>query len=397
MEVGRPEWATGTLDGGLLLVRFDPTGAIPAGTIEAEFAYINTVPTPSITTRASDAADGDKFLAHHAQDQTSGTMSSTTPATIVDVVSYEGLVPGTAYIARGELVIRDDACDSPCPTPPATGETAFVPDTADGSVEVRIEVPDDMARGLAGGVVAVVFERIVVSTSGRVVAEHADLDDLDQAVYFPALTSNLQLDTSAPRSGLDGREGESGDAIVDVVRYAGLASGERYRMEMTLHERLADGTCVPTAVRASVEFAPTEAAGMVEVRGAELPGPGVFVAFEHLLTIDSPTGDSLIAAHDDCDDLAQTLRVAPPAVDAPTTSTAPTSTPPPTIPPPSTPPTTTAAPTTTTLPTPIVTPPGPGSLPRTGGDGARDITIAAFAMLMIGAGLLLLARTARRA
>ena len=177
-----------------------------------------------------------------------------------------------------------------------------MPDTADGSVEVRIELPDDVARD---GVVAVVFERIVVAASGRVVAEHTDPDDLDQTVYFPALTSSLQLDAGAPTPGAAAKVG---DPIVDVVHYSGLAIGERYRMEMTLHERLADGTCVPTDVRASVEFEPTEAAGTVEVRGAELPRHGVFVAFEHLLI-----GDVLIAAHDDCDDAAQTLRVAAPA------------------------------------------------------------------------------------
>ena len=62
VEVGRPEWATGLLDGGPIDVRFDPTGDAPPDTIEAEFVYTNTVPTPSITTRATDAADGDKFI-----------------------------------------------------------------------------------------------------------------------------------------------------------------------------------------------------------------------------------------------------------------------------------------------------------------------------------------------
>ncbi len=63
-EVGRPEWATGLLDHGPLDVRFDPTGPVPPDTIEAEFVYTNNVPTASITTRASDAADGDKFIDH---------------------------------------------------------------------------------------------------------------------------------------------------------------------------------------------------------------------------------------------------------------------------------------------------------------------------------------------
>ena len=388
VETARPEWAAGLLDGGALDVRFDPTGAAPPNTIGAEFVYTNVVPKPSITTRASDAADGDKFL--HLQVPGTGTRPDTTtgtrPVAIVDTVSYRGLVPGTAYIARGELVVRDDVCEVPCPT--ATGETAFVPHSPDGSVEVRLELSDVLADATTRGAVAVVFERIVVAAGGRVVAEHTDPDDLDQTVYFPALTSNLQLADGARSPG----------PIVDVVHYAGLASGETYRMEMTLHERLADGTCVPTEVRASVEFEPTQASGTVQVRGAELPGPGVFVAFEHLLI-----GNVLVATHDDCDDVAQTLRFVPPSTTTTTTSTTTVSEPPtsPTTAPPPAATTSTAttasiatttASTTTILPAPIIAPPRPTSLPRTGSNGARDVGAVAIAMSMIGAGLLVVAR-----
>ena len=87
---------------------------------DAEFVYTytNIVPTPSISTRASDAADGDKFIDRGARDQATGetsdmattatTASTSTTAAIIDTVSYRGLVPGTVYIARGELVIRDE-------------------------------------------------------------------------------------------------------------------------------------------------------------------------------------------------------------------------------------------------------------------------------------------------
>ncbi len=67
VEVGRPDWAIGLLDGGPIDIRFDPVGETPPDRIEAEFLYTNAVPTPSITTRASDAADGDKFLDRDAR------------------------------------------------------------------------------------------------------------------------------------------------------------------------------------------------------------------------------------------------------------------------------------------------------------------------------------------
>ena len=41
VEVGRPEWATGLLDGGPIDARFDPTGGAPPDTVEAEFVYTN--------------------------------------------------------------------------------------------------------------------------------------------------------------------------------------------------------------------------------------------------------------------------------------------------------------------------------------------------------------------
>ncbi len=93
VEVGRPDWATGLLDGGPIDVRFDPTGAAPPDTVEAEFVYTNIVPTPSITTRASDAADGDKFI--RAQDRGARRRSSTLPAT---GASYQA--PRTSPVAN---------------------------------------------------------------------------------------------------------------------------------------------------------------------------------------------------------------------------------------------------------------------------------------------------------
>ncbi len=397
VEVGRPRWAVGLADGGPVDVRFDPDAAVSPGAIEAEFVYTNRVPTPSITTRASDAADGDRYVDVDLPSPPS--TSDPTPAAVIDTVMYRDLVPGTAYVARAELVVVGDGCNPTCATS-ATGATAFVPETTDGSIEVRIEISHDTASlaGLADGAVAVVFERIVVAASDRVVVEHIDEGDLDQTVYFPTLTTHLRRDGLDPL-GVDGRSATVGDPVVDVVRYAGLLSGESYRIEMTLHERLAGGRCVPTGLGSSAEFEPTHAAGTIEVGGVRLPRAGVFVAFERLFA-----DGVVVASHDDCNDPNQTLAASPPpaietttSTPAPTTTTAviDTTTAPTTAPTSSTP-ATTATTTATTTPA-IAPPPGPTALPRTGSDGVRDLAVAAVAMLMIGAGLILFTRSTRRA
>ena len=58
-EVGRPASATGLIDAGPIAFRFDPVSEASPDTIQAEVVYTNLVPTPTITTYASDAADGD--------------------------------------------------------------------------------------------------------------------------------------------------------------------------------------------------------------------------------------------------------------------------------------------------------------------------------------------------
>ncbi len=311
VEVGRPSWATGLTDGGPVTFRFDPL-AQPG---PLEITYRNLVPPPTITTTARDASDGDTYL----------TISDRGPGGIIDTITYTGLVPGTRYVARGTLMAKNARCDEWCPTPFVTSR-GFVADGANGTVDVRFEIPAHTTE--LRGATVVVFERIAVEASGRVVAEHADPNDLAQTVHVPTMTSVLRRADAA--DGADPTAVATGDEVVDVVDYAGLAVGTRYRMELTLHERRPDGTCVPVegtdpgtdrgtvdgaedraaqealrnsgitdrpTARSSVEFVTTAAAGSVDVGPVTIPGPGTFVAFERLLL-----DGRVIASHEDCND-----------------------------------------------------------------------------------------------
>jgi hypothetical protein len=415
-EVGHPAWAIGLVDTGPVAFRFDPLGEVSPDTIQAEVVYTNVVPAASITTHASDADDGDKYLSLHGDD-TASTVSTDVAAgtgaaatgravTVVDRVTYSGLVPGTPYVARGELLVDDGSCEGWCPAAAATGDTAFVPDDPDGSIDVRIELPAGAIGGaVPSGATGVVVQRLVLAASGRVVADHTDLTDPAQTVWFPAIGTSLQRDDgSDPPAGFVAREVAAGDEIVDVVDYAGLAAGESYRLEMTLHRRFDDGTCRPTDVTATADVRPGTHRGRVEVRGARIPGPGRFVAFERLLL-----GDRPIVSHEDCDDEAQTLWVPAPRIEPPETpattppaTTPPTSTPSATTGPPATAPVTTT-PVTTTPATSAATPPAPPSstevspprpsLPRTGGSGSLSTAGGALGLVLVGAGISLIVRS----
>jgi len=103
-------------------------------------------------------------------------------ATIVDTISYTALVPGTEYTVAGEFMVAGSAVA--VPEMIGTGIVAsstFVPIAPDGTVDVVFTVPGDSP--LLGHVV-VVYQYLSVAASGRIVAEHADPDAIEQTIRF---------------------------------------------------------------------------------------------------------------------------------------------------------------------------------------------------------------------
>jgi LPXTG-motif cell wall-anchored protein len=375
-EVAAPQWAAGLVDGGPVEFDVDPDGSDTV----LEVRYTNTEPSASITTAARDQADGDQMI-----DLTQGD------ATIIDSVAYHGLVPGTEYVAIGELMrlsaepfeaggdSDDHGGDAPQTGPTATGivgSTAFVAAGPTGSIDVRFVVPGDSP--LVGDVV-VAYQRIEVQSSGRTVATHHDPASIEQTIWIPFVSTTLLADDTddAPSTAV-----EPGDPLVDLVTVFGLRPDRRYRTDMTLYERLGDGTCVATDRTASAEF-DVSAAGptSLAVRGISAPNPGVFVAFQVVSVLDDD-GERVVATHADCDSISQRVHVVDPPVESTTTTTTtPTTT--------STPTTTiTASPTTTIRQMVPTTAPVPARqttpLPRTGSDTSRTLAVAGLAVLLVG-------------
>ena len=163
-ETGRPPWADGTIDPGPITVPFDP---VTAGAPVVEFSYTNRVPVATIDTEATDVADDDHVV------ELDGKADST--FTIVDRVSYCGLVPGTGYSLVG--VLRPNAVDASA----VDGTTTFVPDAPCGTESVTFDVRGD--SGLRGQI-AVVTETLTLASTGRVIAQHDDPLDVDQTIHF---------------------------------------------------------------------------------------------------------------------------------------------------------------------------------------------------------------------
>lgn len=144
-----------------------------------------------------------------ATDEKTGTHEGSTQDTtgIVDVVAYEGLVPGSDYELKGTLVDAEGGepiCDSNGEAITATQQ--FIPTQADGSIAMPFETDGSVFVGRK----VVVFESLC--RGGQEVATHKDLSAASQMVSY-------RHDEPLAEEGRSGRSGTpgTGDATAQTV------------------------------------------------------------------------------------------------------------------------------------------------------------------------------------
>lgn len=232
--------------------------------------------------------------------------------TVVDIVTYTGLIPGREYTVKGELM--DKSTEKPLVVngEEVRSEITFVPQESDGTVEMRFTFDASALQGTE----VVVFERLY--RNGKEVAAHADIHDEGQTVEF----GGIALKTSA--TGSDGAKkiGLSEKAsIVDVVSYTNLTVGREYTVHGILMDKATGRPIVIDGkeVRGSTLFTPTESDGTVEVLytfDSNAVEGKTLVVYEYL-EYDGET----IASHEDINDIAQSVgvKVPPQPGDSPAT------------------------------------------------------------------------------
>ena len=123
---------------------------------------------PEIGTQAKDGEDGDQEAKADKE------------VTIVDTVSYKNLTPGLTYQVSGILMDKTTGAELLINGEAVTGQTEFVPESAEGTVDVTFT---SNGEGLAGKEV-VVFEKLYLMLDGKAipVTSHEDLSDQGQTV-----------------------------------------------------------------------------------------------------------------------------------------------------------------------------------------------------------------------
>lgn len=217
--------------------------------------------------------------------------------TLVDTVEYEGLKKGQEYKLIGTLMDKETGEALLIDGKPVTAETTFKAKKSSGSTEVEFTFDATTLKGKT----IVVFEELY--QKDLKLAVHADINDEDQTIYFPAIgTSAMDSDTQNSLSHADKEV-----TLVDTVSYTNLMPNKKYEIAGTLMDQNSqkeieiDGK----PVTAKTTFTPKESTGSVDVTfefdGTVLAGKTV-VVFESL-----KYKGKEIAAHADIKDTGQTI------------------------------------------------------------------------------------------
>ena len=246
------------------------------------------------------------------KDGTKAVASKDGKVTLVDTVSYSGLIPGLAHTLSGALM--NSATGEPVTDAqgnPVTASVEFIPNASDGTADVVFEL--DYVLVMGNSVVA--FETL--RTGDLELASHRDLSDQGQTVSFdrPAIRTTL----TGSETGLHEVGATSKVALTDTVAYEGVKAGATYELTGTLMDKstgealVSKGQKVEAAARFTAEAASGTATVEFSFDASDLGGRKV-VAYEVL----SHDGQE-VARHEDMDDADQTVslvRVRTTATDA---------------------------------------------------------------------------------
>ena len=176
-----------------------------------------SIVTPKLSTTATDKTDGDH------------TLLPSREATVIDHVEYTDLIPGKEYTVSGTLMDKSTGEPLVVGDGNVTAETTFVPNKADGTVD--LEFTFDASE--LGGKDLVAFE--IAYKNGIQIADHQDIDDEAQTV-----TVSEPDDNTFDTPGGDGYSKTGVDMtliyalIAALVALAGGAGAYAYR-----HRKLA--------------------------------------------------------------------------------------------------------------------------------------------------------------
>ena len=231
-------------------------------------------------------------------------------AIIKDTVSYENLIPGLTYELHGRVIDRKKTMESGgkevvvvgTDGKPAENKVVFTPDTANGEQELTFDIDlkkyvDDLNESYAGAVFVVyedlyVIQRYDGADDRSIVASHTDINDEDQTIYLPKITTSL--DDSKTGTKLSYAEKDA--HLIDTINYYNLKPSTQYTVKGRLYN-MEDGTVLPGSEKNQQFTSNAEGTGSWKLDytfdASDMKGM-IVVAYAEVYI-----GDKVVATHDE--------------------------------------------------------------------------------------------------
>ena len=247
-----------------------------------------TVSFPRIGTKAACTATEDQILPESGR------------IVILDTISYKGLEGGKTYRAEGVLYNADNGEIFKAGGREVTGQVTFTADpSGEGTAEAvfSFEAPEDFS-----GMTLVAAETLA-DTDGRILCEHKDLKDSEQAVYVPKIRTNASDQMTQDHVGTISREA----VLKDIVTFTNLLAGSEYTVSGYLVRKDTGEPLLSKGekITASRTFTPDKSDGAVELVftfDSSLVEGQTLVCFEEL-----KYKDLTVASHADLQDQDQSV------------------------------------------------------------------------------------------
>lgn len=174
------------------------------------------------------------------KDDATHTAVADEEVTIVDVVELSNLTVGKEYTVSGSMHLKDVDADGNVidggvlkdkAGKEAVAEKTFVAGESNMSVTLEFTVDASALTGKS----MVAFETL--TTNGKQVGSHADLNDEGQTVNVPGIKTNA---VSKVTNSHMIEKTDNFVVVVDTVDYSGLVPGKTYQLEGALHEKVVD-------------------------------------------------------------------------------------------------------------------------------------------------------------
>lgn len=178
---------------------------------------------------------------------------------IIDTVSYDHLYVRKKYTIKGKLIDKDTGNPLLVNGSEVTASTTFVTTSPKGTAKLEYVLNASALKGKT----VVVFEDLY--KEDKKVASHADINDKNQSVHFPKVTTKALDERTQEHMSSSGNK----TVLIDTVKYENVLSGKEYTVSGVLMDKdtgnpLLDGS--GKEIKGEITFTAVGSSGEVKVK-----------------------------------------------------------------------------------------------------------------------------------